>query len=302
MSNTSVIYPLIAALVKAEDILGPDRNWQADNATQSLFLEEFFAQASRRESSRIPEIESIAAWDAEVINRFLRERGFEIQLLPFSNNTFAPEFGVASVLDMFVTWLEPGQEVTLKANNSDELATKSEKEYPAVRMATGVSFHRASQHPHAIAKLETQSYDAVYLTRLDTAPTGFDLLRYTKQLSAALNPNYDYEGVVFPMVDLKQKVDISWLINMSTITDTNKPAVISQALQETHFSMDPKGAHAKSAVALAVRMMGAIPFHPPLPDLIIDGPMLVWCERYSLTQPLFVAHVTQEDWKKPEEV
>ncbi len=298
MSNTSVIYPLIAALMKAEDILGPDRNWQADNATQSLFLEKFFDKASRAESLDIPEIESIADWDAEVINRFLRERGFEIQLVPFRGNATEAEFGVASVLDILVTWLEPGREVPLKANSQVVPAADDGKEYPAVRMVKGVSFHSASQHPYAIAKLQTQSNDAVYLSRLDTAPTGFDLLRYTKQLSAALNPNYDYEGVVFPMVDLKQKVDISWLIGMSTITDMNKPAFISQALQETHFSMDTKGAHAKSAVALGIRMTSIV--RPSRPDLIIDGPMLVWCERPTLNQPLFVAHVTQEDWKKPE--
>ncbi len=297
MSNTSVIYPLIAALVKAEDILGPDRRWQAGNATQSLFLEEFFDQTSRKESPHIPEIESIADWDAEVINRFLRERGFEIQLVPFRGNPAESEFGVASVLDLLVTWLEPGNEVPLKSNNTNATATKSDKEYPAVRMGKGVSFHNASQHPHAIAKLQTQSDDAVYLTRLDAVPTGFDLLHYAKHLSAALNPNYEYAGVVFPMVDLKQTVDISWLIGMQTTTTNNKIATISQALQETHFSMDTKGAHAKSAVALGIRLTAAVRARP---DLIIDGPMLVWCERPTLSQPLFVAHVTQEDWKKPE--
>ncbi len=298
MSNTSVIYPLTAALVKAEDILGPDRSWHISNATQSLFLEEFFNAASRKESPRIPEIESIAAWEAETINRFLRERGFQIQLTPFRNGPNNKEFGVASVLDLLVTWLEPGNEVPLRVNNTGATTSQSDKEYPAVRMVKGISFSTASQHPHAIARLQTQSDDVVYLTRLDTNPTGFDLLHYVKRLSASLSPNYDYAGVVFPMVDLKQTVDISWLIGMQTTTTDNKIAMISQALQETHFSMDTKGAHAKSAVALGIRLTHAVV--RPQPDLIIDGPMLVWCERPGLTQPLFVAHVTQEDWKKPE--
>lgn len=297
MSNTSVIYPLSAALVKAEDILGPNRLWHASNATQSLFLEEFFDAASRKECPSIPEIESIAAWDAETINRFLRERGFEIQLVPFRSGPNDEEFGVASVLDLLVTWLEPGNEVPLKVSTS-ATSPHGDKEYPAVRMVKGISFSSASQHPHAIARLQTQSDDVVYLTRLDTTPTGFDLLHYAKRLSATLSSNYDYTGVVFPMVDLKQKVDISWLIGMQTMSSMNKPSVISQALQETHFSMDTKGAHAKSAVALGIRMTAVV--RAPRPDLIIDGPMLVWCERPNLTQPLFVAHVTQEDWKKPE--
>jgi hypothetical protein len=298
MSNTSVIYPLAAALVKAEDILGPDRVWHASNATQSLFMEEFFDAASRKESSSIPEIESIAAWEAETINHFLRERGFNIQLTPFRNSPNSKEFGVASVLDLLVTWLEPGNEVPLRVNSTGTTTSHDDKEYPAVRMVKAISFSSTSQHPHAIARLQTQSDDVVYLTRLDKTLTGFDLLHYAKQLSASLSPNYDYAGVVFPMVDLKQNVDISWLIDMQTNTSDNKIALISQALQETHFSMDTKGAHAKSAVALGIRLTHAVV--RPRPDLIIDGPMLVWCERPNLSQPLFVAHVTQEDWKKPE--
>lgn len=82
MSSTTVIYPIVTALVKAEEIIGPERAWQAVNSTQALFLSEFFASC-RQESLSIAEIESIASFTADDINRFLRERGFRIQLAPF---------------------------------------------------------------------------------------------------------------------------------------------------------------------------------------------------------------------------
>ena len=84
MSTTTTIYPIISALVKAEDILGPQRSWQGINQTQKDFLKAFFTPC-RQESEAIPEIESLASFSADELNRFLHEHGFTIQLKPFRN-------------------------------------------------------------------------------------------------------------------------------------------------------------------------------------------------------------------------
>src|SRR5579883_1828827 len=112
MSKTTVVYPMITALVKAEEIIGPQRQWEAVNEQQRQFLRDFF-QPARQESASLEEIESIAAFSAEEINHFLRERGFQIQLRPFQTSGKRKEFGIASVLNLLVRWLEPGQERTL---------------------------------------------------------------------------------------------------------------------------------------------------------------------------------------------
>src|SRR5215469_16290866 len=98
MSKTTVIYPIVTALVKAEETIEPQRTWEAVNSQQERFLTAFFTSC-RQESSSIEEIESIAAFSAEEINRFLREHGFTIQLKPFQNDGRWKEFGIASVLD-----------------------------------------------------------------------------------------------------------------------------------------------------------------------------------------------------------
>lgn len=292
MSHTAVIYPIVTALVKAEEIIGPQRNWQAVNHAQKLFLKEFFGPC-RRESGSITEIESIAAFTAAEINRFLHERGFKIELRPFQDDERGREFGVASVLDLLVSWLKPGEEKTLTGQD--------QQVYPAVRLGKmNTLFYRAAHHEHPIARLKTADETEVYITRLDRPAAEFELLELAHQLAGSLEPIYDYGGVVFPMVDMKQEVDVSWLLGLQTINTEGKPVLLTQAVQETHLAMNPIGARARSAFAGAV--MVGMAYIPPKPDLLIDGPFLIWFQRPTLSQPLFVGYITEEDWKNPGEL
>ncbi len=289
MSTTAVTYPIVAALVKAEDMqgMGANRQWQAVNDTQTRFLQEFF-RACRDDVSRIREIESIASWNVEEINAFLRQRGFTIQLQPIDENTF----GVASVLDLLVEWLVKGEVTTVRGVDR--------KDYPGVKISKGgVQFYNVHGHNSPIALLETKTGDRVYLTMLDRAPNdGFDLIARAEALSRNLSSNREFGGLVFPMVDLDQRVDIGWLLGLKTTGDDGQPARITQALQQTILKMNEVGARAKSAVAVAV--MRSIEM--PKPDLIINGPFLVWFERDGLAKPLFVGHITQEDWRNPGDI
>jgi hypothetical protein len=280
----TVIYPIVAALTKAEEVLGPQPNWRPVNEMQRLFLKEFFASC-QAESSSIAEIESIVSFTADEINRFLRERGFAIRLEPLGPG----EFGVASILDLLVEWFESGSETLLMGQNKQI--------YPAVHQGTGVSnFYQSKRHSYPIVQLRTTSGDQVYLTRLDNAPSGFELLHYTQELAASLKPTSDYGSVTFPMIDLKQQVDISWLINTRATTDQGKQFKITQALQETHLAMNEQGARAKSAVAIGIVFTA---YHAPKPELLIDAPFLIWFQRPGLSAPLLVGYMTEEDWKKP---
>lgn len=283
MSTTTVTYPIVAALVKAEDILGLDRIWEAINSTQQRFLKEFFA-ACRDEVGRIPEIESVASWSVDEINAFLRERGFTIQLDPFDDRTF----GVASVLDLLVEWLQKGEATVVITDDC--------RQFPGVRIdVSGVEFYTAPSHANPIACLKTRSGDEVYMTMLEQSPEGFDLVARAEHLSRTMGFNSKWGGLVFPMVDLDQKVDISWLLDMRTMGDDFQPAWITQALQQTILKMNEVGARAKSAVAIAVTRGMSM----PKPDHIINKQFLVWFERKGLNKPLFVGHITEEDWKNP---
>lgn len=289
MTTTQVTYPIVAALVAAEIMegMGPNRQWRAVNDTQTRFLQEFF-RACRGEIGGIREIESIASWSVDEINAFLRQRGFTVQLQPFGENTF----GVASVLDLLVEWLVKGEVITVHGVDR--------RDYPGVKISNGgVQIYDARGHNCPIAMLETKTGDHVYMTMLSRAPSdGFDLIAKAQAFSRVLSPNREFGGLVFPMVDLDQRVDIGWLVNMETTGDDGQPAWITQALQQTTLKMNEVGARARSAVAIAVTRS----IEMPKPDLVINGPFLVWFRRDGLAKPLFVGHITEESWKNPGDI
>ncbi|MBI2633082.1 MAG: hypothetical protein HYW78_01690 [Parcubacteria group bacterium] len=286
MSITVTTYPIVGAVKGADAILGADRNWEAVNATQKEFLEKFFA-TGKDDVKNIKELETIASWSNEEINKFLSDRGFSIQLEKFSPR----EFGVATVLNVLVEWARKGAVTTIRP---DLFHT-----YPGVRIPSeGAEFFQAYGHSEPIALLTTKSGDRVYLTIAGgPPPEPFSMVDYVQQLSKSKQMLYgDFDGVVFPMVHLDQRVDINWLKGMETFTKSGNLYYISQAVQQTIVKMNEIGARAKSAVAIGVR---SISISLPKPDYIINKPFLMWIERDGLSKPLFVGYITKEDWKNP---
>lgn len=291
MSTTQVLLPIVGAVEQMSEYLGgvrigERRQWGTNNTTQSRFLDGVY-RPTHTLIQAIPEIESVAARSAEEINAFLAAHGFSIRLDPFTDPR---DFGVASVLDVLVEWLERGDVQPIRTGG---------REYPGVRIPAKhrrVAFLRERAFPNPIACLTTKSGDRVYLTVLDAARVP-DLITDPKSL-----PSLDHSGeerglggVVFPMVSLDQEVDISWLLGLSTTGADGLVAIVNQAKQQTRFKMNEVGARAESAVALGVMRS----YTPPQPDLVIDQPFLCWIERPGIPVPLFLGHITPDDWKNP---
>lgn len=287
-STTIVSYPIIAALVAAEAELGKNRWWNAVNTTQENFLDTIFAD-TREEVSNIPEIESTSSRSHEVINNFLRERGFSIQLQPFQHSD---DFGVASVLKLALEWLVKGEAAKLYANDSAGGRT----EYPAVRMgAKGVNFYSSAEHNHPVVMIQTKSGDEVGLTMVDERLSQEELSSKAISIFHTLNHSREqFAGLVFPMIDLDQRPDISWLLGMNTRGEDGKPGIITQALQQTKFSMDEIGAQVQSAVAIAVSRGIGGPVHH-----VINKPFICVVRRGDLKQAIFTGYLMEDCWKKP---
>lgn len=283
-SKTVVTYPIVTALVEAEKILGVNRTWYPENAEQQRFLAEFFA-VCRQDGLTIPEIESIASWYADQINAFLQQRGSDLCLSPFDANTF----GIASVLDLPVEWIEKGQITTV-----DDRFRKS---YPAVRLSAGLQFCRSDLHNYPIAHIATQSGDYVFMTMLDNAPKNLDLVALADSLILSSYEVDEFGSLVFPMVDLNQLVDVSWLMNMYTFHQLGPIARITQAMQQTILKLNQDGARVRSAFAGAITIKGG--WSEPKPEMVINGPFLCCFLRNGLSKPLFTGHITQQDWKNP---
>lgn len=284
MSQTGVPYAIAAALRAGEVFVKAKTPWTAGSDEQRRFLERFYTADAQQEAANIPEIASIAARTADAINRFLRERGFTIALDPFIGED---PFGVASVLDVAVAWTKVGAVTEIQVGVS---------QYSAVRL-TGAQlrFHRASGHQHPIAGILTQSGDRVFMTVAGLGYSDLERVIQARELSRMRDVVGDYDGLVFPMVNLSHQPDISWLKGMFAVGEDGRLAAITQAVQETRFRMNEHGARAESAVAYGATLGAA----PPQRDLVINEPFLLWIERDGLSLPLFTAYVTPEDWKNP---
>ncbi len=284
-TSTRVIHPIISALIAAESELGEGRKWSPTNDRQRELIRIF--EESRAQTAGIPEIESLSSSSHQLINEFLRERGFSIALQPFAPG----DFGVASVLSLALEWLERGVEVPVFDLQG--------RRYPGVKIkGKGVEFFANPEHDHPIVALKTKTGDEVLLT-VAGSPVPIPqaaLADFAKAITSHLGhyPGH-IEEVCFPMVDLDQLVDISWLLGLSTTDESGMPWRINEALQQTKFRMNEVGAKVESAVAVGMRYTS---FRPNMP-YVIDQPFVAIVRRPSLKEPIFVGYIDTDVWKKP---
>lgn len=271
MSTSQVTYPIVAALVAAEAELGSNRTWYPKNPQQEAFLTEVFGPVRG-------EVES-------GIDCLRREYSLAGNLL-----------SIKGVLDLLVKWVKEGTEVTIR---------RDEQEWEGVRL-TGknarVSFRGADGHGHPIVVLPTQSDDVLYMTVLDEPPEPLELRSLATHLvEEGRRSLHTYGAVRFPMVDLRHNNDVDWITGIETNTMLNGggdvPVIMTSVTQETKLRMNKVGAHVKSE--FRGEMVITARARRIKPDYEINRPFLVIFTRPSLSQPLAVLYVTEEDWKNP---
>ncbi len=286
MSTAFGTLTIVKALESAEAFIGEILTWNAVNPTQQKLMARF--ATIRSALPLIPTLQGWARKTAEELNQILVEHGFDIRLntWPGDGNTF----GVVAINDFTVEWLVVGQ---TEEDWGDREITINGK--PAFRLKNdaGVEFLQASRHDELVVKIPTKTGDVVYITKYDRSLTGFEILDTIERLRATLIPAFRayYEGVNIPMVKLGLHVDIGWLVGLWTQAGVDVWR-IAQALQEVKFAMNQYGARVVEATAVAV-MKGMPNYYT------VDGPFLIWIERVGVPVPLFMAHVTEENWMDP---
>lgn len=289
ISITEVLYPIISVLSQGQKHLETTNLWVGINEKQKEFLAKYQGLFSQADS--LKEIESLVSENVETINKFLKDHGFDIQLV--LDNSGLPTFYVASILNVLVEWIQAGEITEIKSAGQT---------YPAFELKTEanrVSLIKRANHAQPIIEIQTKTQDIVCLTIYDGDQSKLeDLTNLIQAISVSSgSPCFDYSGVVIPMIDYNQEVDISWILKMEIKDKGGVPWFISQAKQQTKFRMNEKGARAESAVAAAITMRCCI--MPPKPKLIIDKPFLLWIKRPGLDLPLFAGYFTQDSWKRP---
>ena len=289
MSATFAPYTIIAALQKLLNIGNATTGWKPHGigeAQQQAFLEEFYSKGIPKGGFSPDELETIGSLDVGVVNSFLKEKGFDIQL---QQSQDPRALYTASVMNVLVKWLEPGTESQV---------LYQDQRYPAANMSAGFVPYRSGGKD--VLKFYTETKDTVWITP-STPREGFDLIRHAQKVMGNLGPNPGgqwgrYSKAVFPMVSLDRMEDISYFIGMVFLgvdmMGEKTPFIIEQALNQNKLKMNHLGARAESAAAFgAMRGMSS--------SLVIDEPFMVWFTREGLDLPFFVAYVTPDDWKNP---
>jgi hypothetical protein len=285
-TSTIVTYPIAAALMEAEEFVIDSSGWNPVKIIQRDFLERFYTPC-REEIPTIKEIKRIAHFDVEVVNKWLKEHDFDIQLDSFDENGF----GTAGMIDLLGLWLVKGRQASIATDNGGK--------YPGVRMDTGFTFNTVGGSSDLVVALETGDQDVVYMMMDEKVPSGFSMVSYVEEILQNMTPvERDYEAVVFPMIDLNEEGELEWLINLQLMIPQDRFPFyfIQQALQQTKLKMNQEGYRIKSVAAAAMMLGAALPETPPY---IINRPFLMWIMRPGLSRPLFVAYLNTDVWKDP---
>ena len=196
------------------------------------------------------------------------------------------QISIASKLDLFLKWLQKGGKTDVKYGAS---------RFKAVDLGRGISIMRHKDFG-LVAKVKTRNGDTVYMTIPKSKPRdGFETLDMARKVmtgGSSAGGTLGYSQVVFPMIDLDAKPDISWLEGMSD-PDWNKWK-IDEAKQETKIKMDEVGARVREAVAIHAMTKGI--HHAPR-KFIINKPFLFAVHRNGLKEPFFSAYLSLDGWQ-----
>ncbi len=245
-------------------------------------------------------MQSKASRDVAVVNTFLHDNNFNIQLDDLKN-TYA--FYVASILKVVLEWENVGTRTTLTVDGKDYPAVHFDKEDDQqFKIFNVLNDPSSSDQANQILEITAKNGDVVYMMQdhRNCLPlTGFSLLDvitniWQKNITEE-HHDYSYQQAIFPMVDIDQEVNISWLKDMEAC-DVYK---IVQALQQTKFQMNEKGAKVESAVAIS--FVDAC-YRPEPPKVFtVNDAFYLWIVRPGMKTPIFAAYIDKDAWKAPQE-
>jgi hypothetical protein len=148
--------------------------------------------------------------------------------------------------------------------------------------------------------MKTVAGDGVWMTMQETPSRAEDLGALGYWLARQSRPasTNEFEGLLFPMVDLAMSTDLSWLVGLGTVDRHGRACEVARAEQQNTLRMNETGFRAKSATSITTTL-SSVRRHPPH---VIDRPFLFWIERPTLSRPLFAAWLTEDCWRRPPDV
>ena len=277
-SKTTALFTILAAFSELY------ANWLVDEfigyTDEQKFLLGLIKTASTVKYNP-DQIKTLISKDTNVINRFLKDNGFDIALQD------PIDLCVATIMDLIGGWLEKADEAIVQ--NEGDL-------YLAATIKSGISTSVISLGDNQVIKIETRNNITVFIEPNATERSDLYLFKYiwnqTKVCAFEPSPC----EVTIPFISMEEKPDISWLVGIETRGNIN--FTISQAVQQNKLKLNCDGVHAQSAVAMGLRKCVDM---SQKERIIIDQPFNLWISGKDLGGeyfPLFGAYLAPDSWKK----
>ena len=283
--------PSIAGCILAANTTFSARNWAPGNQANLAHLERVTNLASQVGNVFAPgELDTLATEDAFEMMKFFTERGFTFDISPYGDGNF----GLGAVLKLAMKWFVKADPFQIRTNDRNFEGVKlNEEDNP-------VAFFDTLGHHSPIAEIKVQNGDSIFVTKFggEVEDKVFGLTKAAQSLSARKKPNYDFESVSVPMLNLDLTTDLDWLIG-TRVTAGDRPFVCNDATQQNRLRLNRDGALAESATHMGFECLS---ISIPKQNLILDEPFLFWVERDGLPEPAFTAFVAEDVWENPGEI
>jgi hypothetical protein len=198
------------------------------------------------------EMDAIAHWHVEPVNRKLAEWGCDIRLDPAGTGKLV--FYLAALVEFTRRWLEEGE--------SGYWLPKAEK--PAFALNTeqhGLQF--SSYRGSPVVVIPVQEGGWVFVTEAREELSRFDLFEKCLEIWTRKEPISEYPGVVLPYWNIAHhEVDVSPLCGLEATDVANQIWWIAQALMECDCSFCLDGTYFKAAFAAALKRAFSMPKDP----------------------------------------
>ncbi len=283
MNNSACIVPLIDAFRCVERYFG--EKWVPCSDTQQDFFSELYNRPAVLHSllSQKEHYFKVSDDVAEV-NDFLKSHHFSIQLRPEDS----PSLYLASVFNIHLNWVAQLDALGLTALDGNEYRFVENR-------GDFVYWYNPSVYKHPVFRIIANNGDEVYLTKADAPRSNFDLYCHIDETFDQITKNRHnnvVDGVLFfPCVELRESCQqVKWISNLAI-----GEYFIRQAMQQTVFSLDEKGARAKSSFAAAT--LKGIVLNNDVFSYVIDEPFYVWIKRKNVPYLLFAAYCDHSSWR-----
>jgi hypothetical protein len=278
--------PLVGCLQEASKYVNIPFDWQPINEKQESFKKHLNLEEETSLLSK-EEFESTASSDAETINKWLEEKGFTLKCPKLNKN----EFATASVMKIFVEWMNEAKKRKIEAKNSETYDYACFEDNLGKKISVGGQTWDMTQI--STKDVDTNVFIAMNpnFENTDDEENLLNVLKTLQKHYESKNTTYEYKGVNVPMIDLNLEVEQDWICGLN-----NQGYIVSKCSQQFILKFNEKGAVAKSAAVMSFKRSITIEKDPPL---TFDAPFIIWFSRSGVTYPLFVATCGYDCWKEP---